>query len=67
LTLVVARAIGVMSLKDRQEADHKIIAVSVNDPEFDHFGTTGGDVASRSHHRRLDRQSSVGLSRGGNR
>src|ERR1700752_5394844 len=34
LTLVVARAIGVISLTDQQEADHKIVAVSVNDPEF---------------------------------
>ncbi|HYZ75644.1 MAG TPA: inorganic diphosphatase [Chthoniobacterales bacterium] len=40
LTLVVARAIGVMSLTDQQEADHKIIAVSVNDPEFDHYQQT---------------------------
>jgi inorganic pyrophosphatase len=40
LTLVVARAIGVISLTDQQEADHKIIAVSVNDPEFDHYQQT---------------------------
>jgi len=37
LTLVVARAIGVIFLTDQQEADHKIVAVSVNDPEFDHY------------------------------
>lgn len=40
LTLVVARAIGLISLRDQQEADHKIIAVSVNDPEFDHYQQT---------------------------
>jgi inorganic pyrophosphatase len=40
LTLVVARAIGVISLTDEQEADYKVIAVPVNDPEFDHYRQT---------------------------
>ena len=35
LTLVAARAIGLMTLTDRQEVDHKVVAVHVNDPEFD--------------------------------
>lgn len=40
LTLVVARAIGVISMTDQQEADYKIIAVSVNDREFDGYQHT---------------------------
>jgi inorganic pyrophosphatase len=35
LTLVAARAIGLMTMTDRQEVDHKVVAVHVNDPEFD--------------------------------
>ena len=37
LTLVAARAIGLMSMKDQEELDHKIIAVHVNDPEFNSY------------------------------
>ncbi|MBV9873095.1 MAG: inorganic diphosphatase [Verrucomicrobia bacterium] len=37
LTLVKARAIGLIKMRDRQEADHKIIAVHANDPEFDGY------------------------------
>ena len=33
LTLVAARAIGLMTMTDQQEVDHKVIAVHVNDPE----------------------------------
>lgn len=40
LTLVVARATGVISLTDQEEADCKIIAVPVNDPEFDSYQQT---------------------------
>jgi inorganic pyrophosphatase len=40
LTLVVARPIGLMKLTDRQEADHKVIAVPVNDPEYDSYQQT---------------------------
>ena len=34
LTLVKARAIGIMIMKDQDELDHKIIAVPVGDPDF---------------------------------
>jgi len=37
LTLVVARAIGLMTMKDQEELDHKIIAVHVNDPEYNSY------------------------------
>src|SRR5246127_866964 len=34
LTLVSARAIGLMTMVDSGKRDHKILAVAVNDPEF---------------------------------
>ena len=34
LTLIAARAIGVMTMVDSGKLDHKVIAVAVNDPEF---------------------------------
>jgi inorganic pyrophosphatase len=34
LTLVTARAIGLMVMKDQDELDHKVIAVPVGDPEY---------------------------------
>jgi inorganic pyrophosphatase len=34
LTLVKARAIGLMMMKDQDELDHKVIAVPVGDPEY---------------------------------
>jgi len=37
LTLVAARAIGLMSMKDQDELDHKIVAVHVNDPEYNSY------------------------------
>src|SRR5476651_1757343 len=37
LTLVAARAIGLMTMKDQDEIDHKIVAVHVNDPEFNSY------------------------------
>ena len=37
LTLVAARAIGLMTMKDQDEIDHKIIAVHVNDPEYNSY------------------------------
>jgi inorganic pyrophosphatase len=37
LTLVEARAIGVMRMRDEKGVDDKIVAVSVNDPAFAHF------------------------------
>jgi len=37
LTLVAARAIGLMTMKDQEELDHKIVAVHVNDPEYNSF------------------------------
>ncbi len=37
LTLVAARAIGLMTMLDGGKSDHKILAVAVNDPEFNSF------------------------------
>jgi inorganic pyrophosphatase len=37
LTIVQARAIGVMPMRDEKGADDKIVAVSVNDPAFSQF------------------------------
>ena len=37
LTLVAARAIGLMTMKDQEELDHNIIAVHVNDPEYNSY------------------------------
>jgi inorganic pyrophosphatase len=40
LTLVAARTIGLMTMTDQDEVDHKIIAVHVNDPEYDSYQET---------------------------
>lgn len=37
LTLVNARAIGLMTMIDSGKRDHKILAVAVNDPEYNGF------------------------------
>ena len=37
LTLIHARAIGVMTMVDSGKMDHKIIAVATEDPEFNHY------------------------------
>src|SRR6266568_2903302 len=37
LTLVTARAIGLMTMIDSGKCDHKILAVAVGDPEFNSF------------------------------
>ena len=37
LTLVMARAIGLMTMIDMGKKDHKILAVAVGDPEFNSF------------------------------
>src|ERR1041384_6355721 len=37
LTLVTARAIGLMTMVDSGKKDHKILAVAVHDPEYDGF------------------------------
>jgi inorganic pyrophosphatase len=37
LTLITARAIGLMTMTDQDELDHKIIAVHVNDPEYSSY------------------------------
>jgi inorganic pyrophosphatase len=37
LTLVKARAIGLMTMIDSGKKDHKILAVAVHDPEFNGF------------------------------
>jgi len=37
LTLVAARAIGLMTMTDQNELDHKIIAVHLNDPEYSSY------------------------------
>ena len=37
MTLVTARAIGLMTMIDSGKKDHKILAVAVGDPEFNSF------------------------------
>jgi inorganic pyrophosphatase len=37
LTLIQARTIGIMTMIDAGERDHKIIAVAVDDPEFNSY------------------------------
>src|SRR4051812_3324659 len=37
LTLVKARAIGLMTMIDSGKKDHKVLAVAVDDPEYDGF------------------------------
>lgn len=37
LTIMLARPIGVMKMRDDGEADDKIIAVHANDPEYRHY------------------------------
>ena len=41
LTLVSARAIGLMTMVDGGKRDHKILAVAVDDPEFNSFREAG--------------------------
>jgi inorganic pyrophosphatase len=41
LTLVNARAIGLMTMLDGGKPDHKILAVAENDPEYDNFEEAG--------------------------
>ena len=37
LTIVPARTIGMMTMIDAGEEDHKIIAIATGDPEYDHY------------------------------
>ncbi len=37
LTLIAARAIGLMTMMDSGKRDHKIIAVAIGDPEFNSY------------------------------
>jgi inorganic pyrophosphatase len=37
LTLVKARAIGLMTMIDAGKRDHKVLAIAVNDPEYNNF------------------------------
>lgn len=39
LTIMEAKPIGVMKMRDQGEADDKIIAVHANDPEFSHYNS----------------------------
>ena len=41
MTLVTARAIGLMTMIDTGKSDHKILAVAVGDPEFNSFREAG--------------------------
>ena len=47
LTLVHARAIGLMTMVDSGKKDHKILAVAVNDPEYNGFQEAGELPAHR--------------------
>ncbi len=37
LTMVAARAIGLMTMKDQEDLDHKVVAVHINDPEYSSY------------------------------
>ena len=37
LTIVEARAIGVMRMRDEKGVDDKIVAISVRDPAYEHY------------------------------
>jgi inorganic pyrophosphatase len=37
LTLMTARAIGLMTMRDQEETDHKIVAVPIHDPEYNSY------------------------------
>lgn len=37
LTIIYARAIGLMTMMDGEKFDHKIVAVATRDPEFNHY------------------------------
>lgn len=37
LTLVAARAIGLMTMTDQEQLDHKVIAVHIHDPEYNTY------------------------------
>lgn len=50
LSLLVARPIGLMKMRDQGEADDKIIAVHVHDPEYNHYR----DVAELPPHRMME-------------
>jgi inorganic pyrophosphatase len=41
LTLVTARAIGLMTMIDSGKKDHKVLAVAVDDPEYNGFAEAG--------------------------
>jgi inorganic pyrophosphatase len=47
LTLVKARTIGLMTMLDSGKKDHKILAVAVDDPEYNGFGEAGELPAHR--------------------
>ena len=47
LTLVTARTIGLMTMIDGGKRDHKILAVAVNDPEYNGFREAGELPAHR--------------------
>lgn len=47
LTLVRARAIGVMTMLDSGKRDHKILAVALDDPEYSSFREAGELPAHR--------------------
>jgi inorganic pyrophosphatase len=47
LTLVTARAIGLMTMLDSGKKDHKVLAVAVHDPEYNGFR----EAAQLPHHR----------------
>jgi inorganic pyrophosphatase len=49
LTLVHARAIGLMTMIDSGKKDHKILAVAVNDPEYNSF-TEASELPSHRLH-----------------
>lgn len=49
LTLVDARAIGLMTMVDSGKMDHKILAVAIDDPEYSGFSESSELPAHRLH------------------
>src|SRR2546430_14004517 len=47
LTLVKARAIGLMTMLDSGKQDHKVLAGAMDDPEYDGFREAGGPPPHR--------------------
>ena len=50
LTIIHARAIGLMTMIDSGKKDHKIIAIATEDPEFNRLPRSGANAAAQADH-----------------